>query len=599
MMASNFTTGHTDRDAPGTSRLAAVAFVDIVGYSILMANNSQRTLARWFAILNETIRPRAADHRGRVVKTTGDGVLAEFPSARDAVLWAIAVQAAVDKRHHRENDDVPPILLRISVHIGDVVLAEDDIFGDGVNVAARLQEFAEPGGVIVSETVYDILRGMPGLDARDLGPLALKNFPLPVRGFALTPGVRSAPAPAAPPRQVLPSIAVLPLQNLTGDPQHAYFADGIVEDIIVSLAALHELLVISRGSTLMYHGRQVDPREVGRTLGVRYVLTGSLRMTGGMARVSVQLSDAKSGAHIWAYRREVRADEIFDLQDHVVGSVVAGIAPNIQMAELEAALRQRPESFNAYDLTLRALACINHPDREVFMQARDYLDRAIAEAPDFAMPIAWAARWHSLYIGQGWSDDPDADAERAASLAARAIERDGQNAVALATYGHLKSYLFHEYDSALLYLERARTVCPNSALAWVLSSVTLSYVGRGAEAVEFAERALRLSPFDQMLFAFYSALGLGHFTQGAYDEAVKWLRMSSSENPGFTANLRMLAAALSAQGRLDEARAVAVRMLEREPGFRVDLWLQRRQPFRDPSFGTRYAGLLREAGLPH
>jgi adenylate cyclase len=583
---------------PVSRRLAAVAFVDIVGYSILMARDETRTHQRWMAILDQVIRPQLGSHGGRLVKSTGDGVLVEFPSAFDAVAWAREVQRSV---HAAAPGDAaqPPVALRVAVHLGDVISTADDIYGDNVNVAARLQEHAEPGGIVLSETVYDLVRGSIGSPARDLGFLELKNFDKPVRAYALDSEVSGIQVPLRPKQGKLPSIAVLPLLNAGGDPADDYFCDGIVEDITLSLAGLHELVVISRGSTLAFRGRQPDPREVARVFGVRYVLMGSLRRSERLVRVSVELCDANTGASLWGEKADIPPGELFDVQDRIVGRIVAGIAPNVHAAELRAAMRKKPENFTAYDHTLRALHIINSLDKNTFLQAREYLNSAMQEDANFAMPVAWAARWHSIYVGQGWSSDPAGDSAKAAELATRAIDLDRDNALALATHGHLRSYLFHDYDSALVYFDRALAACPNHALAWILSSATLSYVGRSEQAIRHAEQALRLSPFDQSLFYYYMFLNLAHYSHGNYEEAVKWGRMSTNENPFYTANYRPLMAALSALGRLAEAREVGAAMMKLEPDFRVSVWGRTRQPFRDREVGEKYMEHLRNAGLPN
>jgi len=575
-------------------RLAAIAFVDIVGYSILMASDETRTHQRWMAILDSIIRPQTERHRGKVVKSTGDGILAEFPSAFDAVEWALGVQRAV-----QAIDAPPSIALRIAVHVGDIITTEFDVFGDGVNLAARLQEHAPAGGVVLSEAVHDLVRGSLGVEARQLGALELKNFQKPVRAYALDPANQDIAVPAHPrPVGKLPSIAVLPLHNIGGDPADDYFCDGCVEDITLSLAGLRELMVISRGSTLAYRGRQPDPREVGRVFGVRYVLSGSLRRSDRVVRVSVELCDASTGATLWGEKSEVAPGELFDVQDRIVGRIVAGIAPNVRAAELQAAMRKKPENFNAYDFTLRGLHIFNSLEKTTFMQARDYFQRAMEEDPEFAVPVAWAARWHSLYVGQGWSSDPEADSGTAAQLAAKAIELDGHNALALATYGHLKAFLLHDYDSALTYFDRALAACPNHSLAWMLSVSTLSYVGRTEQAIQHGHKALSLSPLDSSLFSYYSSLSLAYYAHGSYEEAVRWGKMSASENPLYTSNLRYLSAALAALDRLDEARGIAERLIRQEPGFRLSVYGLRRQPFRDRDLGAKYIEHLGKAGLP-
>jgi adenylate cyclase len=581
---------------PMERRLAAVAFVDIAGYSILMSRDETRTHQRWMTILERLVRPQAALHRGKIVKSTGDGVLAEFPSAFDAVQWAIDVQQTLEAE--RADAPLPSIALRISVHIGDVITTEFDVFGDGVNLAARLQEFAPAGGIIFSEAVHDLVRGSVGTGARDLGPLLLKHFENPVRAFVLDIASQGAAVPHSRAAGNLPSIAVLPLENIGGDPADDYFCDGCVEDITLSLAGLRELMVISRGSTLVYRGRHPDPREVGRMFGIRYVLSGSLRRSDRSVRISFELCDSSTGATLWGEKSDVAPGELFDVQDRIVGRIVGGIAPNVRAAELRTAMRKKPENFTAYDYTLRGLHIINSLDKNTFMQARDFLQRAMEEDRDFAMPAAWTARWYSLYVGQGWSIDPTADCAKAMEFAGKAIEQDPQNALALATYGHLQSFLLHDYDSALVYFDRALDACPNHSLAWFYSSPTMSYVGRGEEGIKRAERALLQSPLDRNLFAYYSCLNLAHYSLGSYEEAVKWGKLSASENAFYTANLRYLAAALAALDRLDEAREVTNNLRQRDPNFRISVFAQTLQPFRDKEMSSRYLQHLSKAGLP-
>ncbi|HVM81058.1 MAG TPA: adenylate/guanylate cyclase domain-containing protein [Stellaceae bacterium] len=580
-------------------RLSAVAFVDIVGYTILMARDEAGTHERWMRLMAEVLRPRAAQQRGRIVKSTGDGVLAEFPSALDAVVWAREVQQASAEAQARDAErNLPPIALRISVHIGDVVETENDIYGDGVNVAARLQEHAEPGGIVLSAAVHDLVRGHLKAPPRDLGMVPLKNFELPVHAYALDTAAPSLQVPMPPRASQMPSIAVLPLHNMSGNSDDNYFAKGLVADIIVSLASLRELVVISHASTLRYSDAEPDLRAIGRALGVRYVVTGNLRRTAQLVRVSLQLWDAESASSIWAHTAEVPPAEVFEAQDQIVVKIVGGVAPHVRGAELQAAMRKRPASFTAYDHTLRALDMMNRLHREAFEEARSHLERAMALDPAFAAAYAWAARWYSIRVGQGWSDAPDSDREKAAELASRAIELDRQNALALAIYGHLKSFLFHDYESALVYFERALSASPSSSLAWMLSSATLSYVGRGEEAVRHAEWGLRLSPFDPGLYAYYFFLGLAHYGNGNYAEAVKWGRMAASENPRYTSTFKLLAASLAALGRIPEAKEAAEQLVKSQPGFHLGDYGRERQPFRDPELSARYLAHLSAAGLP-
>jgi len=552
-------------------RLAAIAFTDIVGYSILMASDERRTHARWMSILEEIIRPEAARHHGVIVKSTGDGVLAEFPSALDAVEWAQAVQVGVaaqrgtegrrgphrapDRDPHRRGGQRPQRHLRRrrqprGAAAGARAARRHHLVRDGARAVARHGRRRRPRPR--AATAEELRRAGTRLCARS----AAARLAVPVSTLETT----------------LPSIAVLPFWNLGGDPKNEYFADGVVDDIIMSLAGLRELMVISRASTLFYSGRQPDPREVGRALGERYVLTGSIRRLGGTVRVSSQLCEAATGAALWAEQMEVGTEELFEVQDRIVSKIVGGIAPNVRSAELQRAMRKRPEVFTAYDCMLRALEVLSKLDRTNFPQARVFLDQAMQHDANFAMPFAWAARWHSINIGQGWSQDWKADAGEAARLALRAIDLDKGNAVALATYGHVRSFLFHECESALFYFDRALAACPNLALAWILSSATMSYLGRGREAIERAERALRLSPFDRDLYVYYGFLAMAHYASGNFEEALRWGRVSASENPGYTSTLRGLIVALAALDRLEEAREIGRRLLAQDPSFRVSIY---------------------------
>ncbi len=584
--------------ATGRRRLSAIAFVDIVGYGLLMGADESGTVRRWMAVLDGLLQPATQRHGGTIIKSTGDGVLVEFPSAFDAVEWGQEVQGALGAETYTAPSNDLPLAIRIAVHVGDVIPVHNDIYGDGVNIAARLQEHAEPGGIVISEAAYGLLRGAVCSRARDLGLLDLKHIDRPVRAYALDTAARDRVPAVRQHQGTLPSIAVLPLQNLGHDPADDYFGDGIVEDIIVSLGGLSELLVISRGSTLIYRGRVVDPREVGRTLGVRYLLYGSVRRSQDRIRVSVHLCNAQSGASMWSERLEVAPGELFEAQDRIVNQIVAGIAPSVRSAELAGAMRKRPESFSAYDCTLRALDIMRRLDRPTFEGARALLERAMSEDSNFAMAAAWAARWYSIQVGQGWADDSAASSARASELAFRAIGLDRNNALALATYGHLKSFLFHDCEAANVYLDRAVAAAPNSALAWIFRSATASYLGTGTDAVSYAERALRLSPFDHDIFFFYTFLSLAHYANGSYADAVKWGRIAMNENPSYTACLRILAGAHAAAGQADKAQEVARRLLELEPEFRLRSYSTTRQPFRNAELADRFMAHLREAQLP-
>jgi adenylate cyclase len=442
------------------------------------------------------------------------------------------------------------------------------------------------------------VRGHLNRPARDLGLRTLKNLAQPVHAFMIEPVVPHLAVPAPVGLQSLPSIAVLPLQNISNDPAEDYFCEGIVEDVVTSLAGLRELLIISRSSTLGLARANADLREIARALGVRYVLTGSVRRSHHRVRINVHLVEPATGARLWAKSFDSPIAELFEQQDNVVEAVVAGIAPHIQNRELRRAMRKRPDSFNAYDLTLQAINLTLQIDPATFPTARSLFDRAIAEDPAFAMPRAWLAQWHSINVGQGWSANPDSDTQSAIEMSQRAIALDNDNARALAINAHLRSYHFHDYDSAFAGFDRALASCPNLALAWTLSAATLSYVGRGEEAVQHADRGLRLSPFDAGLFYSYNIAAWARYALGEYQDALKCARISAAENPRFTANLRLMAAILETLGQREEAQATAKEMLHLEPDFSLDRYLKTRQPFRASSIRERFVSSLANLGLP-
>ncbi|MEO3475626.1 adenylate/guanylate cyclase domain-containing protein [Roseomonas sp. CAU 1739] len=580
-------------------RPVAIVFADVVGYSTLMASDEHATYTRWMALLRTLIEPETARRDGRIVDLAGDGVLAVFPDLANALGWARAIQRGVRTGLEGHGiDDAVPIALRIGLHQGEVFEDGARIFGDAVNFAARLQTHAAPGGIVLSERVRVALGDtVPEADLRDLGYVDLKGFERRARIFSIETDLVHVTAPLHP-AGGLPSIAVLPLLEQGGNPEDAYFGEGIAEDIAMSLAGLHELFVVSTASSAMFRGRLPDPREAGRALGVSYVLLGRVHRRPGGIGVSMQLCDGRDGATLWGERMQVPISGIFEVQDEIVRKVVTGLAPHVRAAELQRAIRKRPESQTAYDRMLRALSVISSADRDTFDRARGFLDEAMLEEPGFALPIAWAARWHSVRIGRGWSPDEDKDAACALDLASRAAALDRSNALALATLGHLNAILLHDCDAAMECFTEALAACPNHALAWTLSSGTLSYIGRGLDAVRHAEQGLRLSPRDPMRYSQLMFLAIAHYASGDYSEAVRWIRRSAAENPLHGATLQVLAAGLAAGGRPAEAREVASRFLALRPGFSLELYARKRMPFRDPALREGFLAHLREAGLP-
>lgn len=573
-------------------RHAAVAFADIVGYTILMGAEPERTHARWMALLFAMLRPLARTHGSSIVKSTGDGVVADFPTVADAYAWAEAVQRGI---RDTDSPDLPPIAFRIAISVGDIHATDDDVYGESVNVAARLQEHAPPGGIAMTEAARAALVAPPAM--HDLGVLHLRNIVLPVRAFVLEPP-SPARVPIRPPPAGIPSIAVMPFDNPGGDLGDAYFADGVIDDIVISLGALRELSVIARGATLGWTGGRHDPRVIGRVLGVRYVLTGSVRRGPGHLRLSVELRETEDGDSIWQDRFEAADHEVFAVQDEIVARAVGGIAPSVRAAELRRALRRRPDSLTAYDLTLRGMHALDGLRRESFRDAGQHFDRAMHEDPGYAMPAAWAAQWHSFAVGQAWSDTPEADAALVGEMAARAVQLDPGNALGFAMCGHYRAYHRRDPASALPFYDQAVQACPNHALAWSYRSGSLSYLGRGQEALASAQRAYRLSPHGPDRYYFQGFVSIAHYACGHHEDVVHWTRLVLADNPGFTSSHRILIPALDALGRYEEAREVAQRMMTYEPRFRLSVFAEMRAPFVDPALRAQQLGALRRAGVP-
>lgn len=568
--------------------LLCVCFVDVVGFSAMMQAEEAATFTRWTGLRDGLVLPLLTEFGGTLVKSTGDGILATFRDPVDAVRWSRELQ--IRARQRRQS-----LALRVSLNYCNVLRDGSDLLGNGVNIAARLQDFAAAGGVILTEAVQERIARLAEFEMRSLGALKLRNIASAVRAFELVTDGRYQ-AEAVPGPAQLPTIAVMPFDSPAAADE--YFASGIAEDIAQRLSRHSELTVVSRSSTLAFARQDFDPRTVGEALGVAYLIAGRLRRCGSRLRISAELLDTEHGQILASLRREFEEAEMFAVQDEIVETALAHLLPEMLAAERRRSLRKWPSSLTAYDDYLRALDLMGGLERDPFEQARTYLDRAIEADPGFSAPLAWAARWHTLRIGQGWSSDKRADAQQAAELAKRAIRIDETDALALATFGHVHSYLFGDFDAALEYLDRARAANPSSSIAWLLGSVTLSSVGRHEEAIAAAERALRLSPFDQRLFIHYAFLGTVHYDAGHPEEAVRWLSRSLVENPRYTSALRTLAVAQVAAGQVQHARQTMARLLALEPGFSLDAYRKDHRHYRDTRASDLFCARLSDAGAP-
>ena len=577
-------------------RLTAVMVADVAGYVRLMEANEETVHARFIALRDDVIEPLVGAHGGQVVKNTGDGFFAVFDTVRESFQCAVALQNKVTIQEQAREPEAR-IAFRMCINLCEAIFEKGDIFGDGVNIAARLQHFAPPGGIVLSSAAREQLGGKLEQPVHDLGELRLKNLARPVRAFAVQLNAELQ-APIAMPVPVgKPSIAVLPFRSLQQGADDSYFAAGIAEDVVGALTGLEDLLVISHGSTRAYIGDTIDPRAIRNDLGVRYVLSGSVRRSGGRVRIQTQLSDTESGAVVHSERFDGVSANLFELQDQIASQIVSIIAPHVRDAELRRVRRKRPENLDAYDLVLRAIDLMYRLDLDDFKAARSLLSQAIDLDPNYAKAYAMAAKWHGLRLGQGWSSNPREDAAEADRLASEAIRRDSGDALALALCGHHKAFLFRDYDRAIALFDRAIAAGPNSALAWTFSSPTYSYIGDGPSALARAERGLRLSPLDPDAFWYQTALTLAHYASGNYEEAVKFGRKVAAAKPIFTANLRFLSASLAALGRDTEAHEVAHLLMQLEPRFSARGFAAG-YAFRDEARRRLFGEHLIKAGLP-
>jgi adenylate cyclase len=543
-----------------TRRLAAILAADVAGYSRLMGVDEEGTLERLKALRYELLDPKIAEHHGRVVKTTGDGLLVEFASVVDAVRCAVAVQQAMPERNTGV-DAESRIELRIGINLGDVIVDGDDLYGDGVNIAARIEALADAGGVFVSNTVHDHVRDRLPFAFEDLGEQQVKNIARPVRVYR----VRDAgPAAETPPAQPLPlpdkpSIAVLPFANMSGDPEQEYFADGMVEEIITALSRIRWLFVIARNSSFTYKGRAVDVKEVGRELGVRYVLEGSVRKAGGRMRITAQLIDALSGVHLWADRFDGALDDVFELQDKVAVSVAGIIEPALQAAEIRRSTARPTDDLSAYDLYLRALQYHQSEDREGILQALDLVARAIARDARYGIALALAAHCHVMLYIAGWSDDPDSNHCKGLDLARQALRAASEDPNVLSRVAYVFGNLGEDIDAAISLVDRSLELNPSFARGWYSSGWLRLWAGQPDRALDHFATSLRLSP-RETLSGVLLGIGIGHFFTRRFEEARATLLRSVQGSPGWVPNYRFLAACCAQMGRLDEAREIVQRL---------------------------------------
>jgi TolB-like protein/Tfp pilus assembly protein PilF len=577
-------------------RLAAILAADVVGYSRLIRADEEATLAALSILLAEIIHPRIATHDGRVFKLMGDGILAEFPSVVEAVRTAVEIQRALAERN-AAGPAPQRIDFRIGVNLGDVVVDGDDLQGDGINVASRLEGLAEPGGLCLSASAYEQVRDRVDLVFEDLGEQMVKNIDRPVHAWRWAREASPpADAPNLPPSgREKPSIAVLPFANMSDDPDQDYFADGMVEEIITGLARIRWLTVIARNSTFAYKGKSLDVRNVGRELGVRYVVEGSVRKAGGNVRITAQLIEAETGGQLWAERFTGPLGDVFDLQDQITAGVVAAIEPSVRKAEIERAKRKRPDNLDAYDLYLRALEQSYTFTPAGRTAGLSLLDAAIALDPDYAEAHGVAA--FCLQQRYLWGGRAPADREAALRHAEAVAALRSDDATTLALAALALSALGGRHDVAIVMVQRALEQNPSSATAHNASALINMLLGRPEEAEYHAGRSLRLSPFDPLRHIPESTLAVASLAAGQNEAALIHVRRGLEANPVFTPGLTTLALCLIRLGRIEEARAAVHRIIEIAPDTRVAN-LQERYLFANGLGFDRVVADLRVAGLP-
>jgi TolB-like protein len=575
-------------------QLAAILAADVAGYSRLIGLDEEGTLVRLKDLRRNLIDPKINEHRGRIVKTMGDGLLVQFASAVDAVRCAVEVQREIAKQHG-ETDEERRIEFRIGINIGDIVIDGDDIHGDGVNVAARLEGLSEPGGIYVSAGVHDQVRDKLDIAFADAGEQQLKNIARPVRVY----NVSVAPAKQKPslPLPSKPSIAVLPFQNMSGDPEQEYFADGVVEEIITALSRFRQLFVIARNSTFTYKGRAVDVKQVGREVGVRYVLEGSVRKSANKVRITGQLIDTATGAHLWADRFDGAVEDIFDLQDQVTARVVGAIAPKIEEAEIERAKQKPTESMDAYDQFLRGMTNLYKWTREGNEKALAHFYRAIDLDPNYAAAYGLAARVYIQRNAGGWVTDRMRELTETERLARIAIDLGSDDAVALATAGFALSDFLGLVEEGDAIIDKALSLNPNLAWIWLYSSWVKASLGKPEVALERIGQALRLSPNDPMTYSFHAAKAWAELFAGRFNEAYSSAEAALWQKPAFLLYMCIAAASAALAGRQPEAQRVVAQLMQADPDLRISN-VKDLIPLRRAEDTARWVEGLRLAGIP-
>ncbi|MBY5839642.1 adenylate/guanylate cyclase domain-containing protein [Rhizobium leguminosarum] len=576
-------------------KLAAILAADVVGYSALMERDEAGTYLRLIALRKELLEPKISDSRGRIFKLMGDGLLAEFGSVVDAVECAATIQDSLATRNAGV-EDVERIELRIGLNLGEVIVDGEDRYGDGVNISARLQQLADPGGICVSGKVAREVDRAVAFDFESLGDQYVKNMSEPIPVYRLV-RAGSSPRQRQPGSLALPnkpSIAVLPFVNMSGELEQEYFADGLVEELITSLSKISSLFVIARNSSFAYRGKAMDVRQIARELGVRYVLEGSVRRASNRLRITGQLIEGKQATHIWADKFEGVIDDIFDLQDRMTESIVGALEPTIRRVEIERARGKRPDSLDAYDLFLRALPHTYANTPTDIDQALQLLHEALRLDPNYACVHGYAAwGYEQRFLRGGFHPEDRAAALKHANIAL-SVGADDPQPLCMGAFVH--ATITHDYERAINALDRALTLNGNSALAYGLSAMVHMFHESYECSCDHAFKALRLSPFDPMNYHSYLALAWVCLFTERFEEAISYSTLGIQVNPGFSILHASLVASYANLDRVSEAKAAGRRLLEIAPGWTIGQFV--RMDVVRPQLMEALAAALRKAGLP-
>ena len=583
-------------------KLAAIFAGDVAGYSRLMGVDEEGTLHQLKTHRKDLVDPKITEHRGHIVKTTGDGMLVEFVSVVDAVRCAVEIQRGMLER----NVDVPAdrrIEFRIGINVGDIISDDNDIYGDGVNVAARLEALAEPGGIFVSRNVHDQVRDKLSFGFEDMGEQMVKNIARPIGihrvslAESTTEASLKATATAKPERAASqrPSIAVLPFANMSGDPEQEYFADGISEDIITGLSKLRWFFVIARNSSFIYKGKSIDMKRVARELGVRYVLEGSVRKGGNRLRITAQLIDAETGNHIWADRYDGDLTDVFALQDAITEKVVAAIEPKLLQAEGIRSQSHSPEDLGAWEMVSQANSLFWRLTKAEGEAAIAILKQAVERYPDYAPAHSMLAFMMLVSAYVGWTaGERQSQVKQAAALATRAAELDDSDPWAYFALGYV-AYTMRRTDKAIEEFQRAIDLNPNFAAAHSYLSLALALAGQSDQAITHAEQAIRMSPHDPQNAVCFTALAAAHYQAGRYGEAVSFGRKALQQRSGWAPGHRIFCASLAQAGQIDEARTELDQLKELHPDISI-AWIEKHVPYTAGPMAKFLEG-MRKAGL--